>query len=66
MKKFKNNLSRSEMRTIYAGGTGGPVPISNSPECGDVCTASPSPGDGALGCPSGGLCPKCSGGKCVE
>lgn len=27
MKKFKNNLSRTEMKTIFAGGGTGPAPI---------------------------------------
>lgn len=60
MKNFKNNLSRNEMRTIFAGhgGGGGPVPIGgDTPECGEDCSGQPS------GFCNGG-CNKCEGGKC--
>jgi|GEM_PF-3099348 hypothetical protein len=61
MKKFKNNLSRNEMRTIFAGGGKGPVPIAPTPECGEICG-----GDSGITCGSTNTCSRCVGGKCSE
>jgi len=58
MKKFKNSLTRNEMKTIFAGGPG-PLPI--APECGDTCD--PKGQEPALTC--AGSCPRCTSGGCA-
>lgn len=58
MKKFKNSLTRNEMKTIFAGGRPGTGTLPFSPECGEDCSGQ------AAGFCSGG-CNKCEGGKCA-
>lgn len=53
MKSLKNNLSRNEMRTIFAG------KMPATPECGEICG-----GDSGITCGHTNYCNKCSGGKC--